>query len=193
MAAATAKLVQQRQNPLRERYHRIPAEAWIRDSAQTSNACGGDPFHGAVIPANSAGAPLRFGIHRAVGGDHDYPNPGDLLSAALAACLDSTLRMLADHMGVRLQSLEVKVEAECDVRGCLLVERSVPVGFQKMRCSVRLQPEGQVEAERLKMLLGAAEGSCVVLQTLRNGVTVTAQIDKADAEAANPALTAASD
>jgi uncharacterized OsmC-like protein len=187
MAATTANLVRQRQTPLRERYRHIPAEAWIRDSAQTSNACGGDPFHGAVIPANSAGAPLRFGIHRAVGGDHDYPNPGDLLSAALAACLDSTLRMLAEHMGVRLQSLEVRVEAECDVRGCLLVERSVPVGFQKMRCSVRLQPEGQVEAERLKMLLGAAEGSCVVLQTLRNGVTVTAQIDNADAVAADPA------
>ncbi len=193
MDTAKVKLVQQRQSPLRERYRRAPTEAWIRDGAQTLNACGGDPFHGAVLPANSAGVPLRFGIHRAIGGDHDYPNPGDLLSAALAACFDSTLRMLADHLGVRLASLQVKVEAECDVRGCLLVERSVPVGFQKMRCSVRLQPEGQVEAERLQMLIAAAEGSCVVLQTLRNGVTVTAQIDNADAEAIKPALTAASD
>jgi len=193
MVTAKANLVQQRQNPLRERYRRAPTEAWIRDGAQTINGCGGDPFHGAVVPANNAGATLCFGIHRAVGGDHDYPNPGDLLSAALAACFDSTLRMLAGHLGVRLQSLEVKVEAECDVRGCLLVERSVPVGFQKMRCSVRLQPEGEVEPERLQMLLGAAEGSCVVLQTLRHGVTVTAQIDDTDAEAVRTAMTAASD
>ena len=193
MATAKPKLVQQRQNPLRDRYRHAPTEAWIRDGAQTINACGEDPFHGAVIPANSGGAPLRFGIHRAVGGDHDYPNPGDLLSAALAACFDSTLRMLADHLGVRLQSLEVKVEAECDVRGCLLVDRSVPVGFQRMHCSVRLQPEGDVEAERLQMLVGAAERSCVVMQTLRNGVTVTAQIDSASAEGINPALAAASD
>jgi len=57
----------------------------------------------------------------------------------------------------------------------------------------RLQPEGEVELERLQMLPGAAEGSCVVLQTLRNGVTVTAQIDKADADAVKPALMAASD
>jgi uncharacterized OsmC-like protein len=174
---ATPRLVQQRQNPLRERYRRVPTEAWIRDGAQTVNACGGDQFHGAVIPANSDGTPLRFGIHRAVGGDHDYPNPGDLLSAALAACFDSTLRMIADHLDVPLQSLEVRVEAECDVRGCLLVDRSVPVGFQKMRCSVRLQPEGQVDAERLQTLVSAAEGCCVVLQTLRNGVAVSAQID----------------
>jgi uncharacterized OsmC-like protein len=193
MATATAKLVQQRQNPLRERYRRVPTEAWICDGAQTINGCGGDPFHGAVILANNAGAPLCFGIHRAVGGDHDCPNPGDLLSAALAACLDSTLRMPADHLDVRLQSLEVKVEAECDVRGCLLVERSVPVGFQRMRCRVRLQPEGEVEPERLQMLLGAAERSCVVLQTLRSGVTVTAQIDNTDAEAVSTAMTAASD
>jgi len=190
MATARVKLVQQRQDPLRERYRVAPAEAWIRDGAQTINGCGGDPFHGAVIPANNAAVPLCFGIHRAVGGDHDYPNPGDLLSAALAACFDSTLRMLADHLGIRLQSLEVKVEAECDVRGCLLVERSVPVGFQKMRCSVRLQPEGRVDPERLQMLLGAAEASCVVLQTLRNGVTVTTQVDSADAGAVKPPLMA---
>jgi uncharacterized OsmC-like protein len=190
MATTTAKLVQQRQAPLRERYRRAPTEAWICDGAQTVNGCGGDPFHGAVTPANNAGTPLCFGIHRAVGGDHDYPNPGDLLCAALAACLDSTLRMLADHLGIRFQSIEVKVDAECDVRGCLLVERSVPVGFQKMRCTVRLQPEGEVEPERLQKLLGAAEASCVVLQTLRNGVTVITQVDNPDAGALNPALAA---
>ena len=188
MASTTVKLVQQRQNPLREQYRRVPAEAWICDGAQTINACGGDPFHGAVIPANNAGAALCFGIHRAVGGDHDFPNPGDLLSAALASCFDSTLRMFADHLGIPLQSVEVKVEAECDVRGCLLVERSVPVGFQKMRCSVRLQPEGHVEAERLQMLLSAAESSCVVLQTLRNGVAISTQIDNGGGESVNAAL-----
>ena len=172
MAKPNPSVVQLRQGPLRDRYRRFPGEAWITDRAQTVDSCGADPFHGAVLPANSSGAPLRLGIHRAVGGDHDYPNPGDLLSAALAGCLDSTMRMLADHLGICLASLEVEVEAECDVRGCLLVERSVPVGFQRMHCRVRLQPEGQVDTEQLQMLVAAAENSCVVLQTLRNGVTV---------------------
>jgi len=177
MAPAKTKLVQQRQNPLRERYRSVPAEAWIRDGAQTINGCGGDAFHGAVTPDNSGGTPLCFGIHRAIGGDHDFPNPGDLLSSALAACLDSTLRMIAEHLGVRLQSLEVKVQAELDVRGCLMVDRSVPVGFQKMHCSVRLRPEGQVDAKTLQTLLRTAESCCVVLQTLRNGVPVSTQVD----------------
>jgi uncharacterized OsmC-like protein len=171
-----ANLVQQRQAPLRDRYRKSPAEAWITDSAKTVNACDGDEFHGAVVPANADGTPLRFGIHHAVGGDHDRPNPGDLLCAALAACLDSTLRMLAAHLGVGLQSLEVEVAAECDVRGCLMVERTVPTGFQRMRCEVRLRPVEGVDDDKLRKLLAAAEASCVILQTLRNGVAVQTQL-----------------
>ena len=187
MGTRSAGIVRQRQGPLRERYHRVPAEAWITDSARTVNACDEDPFHGTVVPANGSDAPLRFGIHRAVGGFHDYPNPGDLLSAALAACFDSTLRMLADHLGIRLESVEVRVDAECDVRGCLLVERAVPVGFQGMRCRVRLQPKDDVDEETMQMLVAAAEKSCVVMQTLRNGVAVQTRIDAGSAVASDTA------
>jgi len=180
MATRTASLVQQRQAPLRNRYRTAPGEAWIRDGAKTIDACGGDAFHGAVLPSNSVDAPIRFGIHRAVGGDHDYPNPGDLLSAALAACFDSTLRMIAEHLDIRLASLEVAVDAQCDVRGCLLVDAAVPVGFQSMSCRVRIKPEGSIDPERLQMLLAAAEKSCVVLQTLRSGVSVRTHIETND-------------
>jgi len=187
MGTRRASLVQRRQDPLRARYRIDPAEAWISDGAQTISACGGDPFHGVVVPANGTDALLQFGIHRAVGGFHDYPNPGDLLSAALAACFDSTLRMIAEHLGIRLEALEVKVDAECDVRGCLMVERAVPVGFQRMRCGVRLQTKDHVDEETIKMLLGAAEHSCVVMQTLRNGVAVQTQVDSSNATAARSA------
>jgi uncharacterized OsmC-like protein len=177
MGTRRASLVERRQDQLRDRYRTAPAEAWISDGAQTISACGGDPFHGVVVPANGGAAPLQFGIHRAIGGFHDQPNPGDLLSAALAACFDSTLRMIAEHLGIRLESLEVKVDSECDVRGCLLVERAVPVGFQRMRCGVRLQTKDRVDEETIKRLIAAAEHSCVVMQTLRNGVTVQAQVE----------------
>jgi len=192
MATKRASFVQRRQDPLRVRYRSAPAEAWISDCAQTISACGGDPFHGVVVPANSGDAPLQFGIHRAVGGFHDYPNPGDLLSAALAACFDSTLRMLAEHLGIRLESLEVKVDAECDVRGCLLVEHAVPVGFQRMRCGVRLLTKDRVDEEAIKRLIAAAEHSCVVLQTLRNGVNVQTQVE-ANHAAATMAVAASHD
>ena len=177
MGTRNTGIVQQRQGPLRERYRRVPADAWINDGARTLDACDEDPFHGNVVPANGGDAPLRFGIHRAVGGFHDFPNPGDLLSAALAACFDSTLRMVADHLGIRLASLNVEVTAECDVRGCLQVDAAVPVGFQRMRCRVRLQPKDGTDENKTRMLVGVAENCCVVLQTLRNGVAVETEVD----------------
>ena len=185
MGTRNAGVVRQRQDPLREGYRRTPAEAWITDGAKTRNACGEDPFHGIVVPANSSDAPLRFGIHRAVGGYHDYPNPGDLLSAALAACFDSTLRMVADHLGIRLQWLDVDVAADLDVRGCLQVDTAVPVGFQRMRCRVRLQPADAVDENKMRMLVGVAENCCVVLQTLRNGVAVQADVEASRASTAS--------
>ena len=131
---------------------------------------------------------MRFGIHRAVGGDHDLPNPGDLLCAALAACLDATIRMIADHFRVPLASLQVKVAAECDVRGCLMVDPAVPVGFQRLHCSVRLVPEGDVDRDDLHGLLAAAEKCCVVMQTLRGGVTVLTELEAIDSSAPEIAL-----
>ncbi len=184
MDTSNSGIVRQRQGPLRERYRRVPADAWIADGARTVNACDEDPFHGNVVPANGGGARFRFGIHRAVGGFHDFPNPGDLLSAALAACFDSTLRMLADHLGIRLESLDIEVAAECDVRGCLQVDAAVPVGFQRMRCRVRLQPRDGADENKIRMLVAVAENCCVVLQTLRHGVEVETAVE-------GPAATAA--
>src|SRR4030042_3162777 len=129
-----------RQDPLRKRYRESPEEAMITDRAITTGGTECDPVTGKVVPGSKAhGVVWSFGIHRAVGGDHDLPNPGDLLAAALATCLDSTIRLIADRLGVSLISLSVEVVAEVDVRGCLLVDRSIPVGFQKMRCHVALK------------------------------------------------------
>jgi len=189
MGTRSTGIAQQRQGPLRERYRSVPADAWISDGARTLNACAEDPFHGNVVPANGSDAPFRFGVHRAVGGFHDYPNPGDLLSAALAACFDSTLRIVAEHLGIRLDSLDVEVTAECDVRGCLQVDPEVPVGFQRMRCRVRLQAANAIDENKARMLVAVAENCCVVLQTLRNGVTVEAEVDAVPAVRASAAAT----
>lgn len=180
MTTKTASLVQQRQAPLCEQYAKSPATARIFDSAHTLNACSGDAFHGTVVPNHGSSAPLHFGIHEAVGGDHDLPNPGDLLCAGLAACLDATLRMVASHMAISLKEVQVKVKAECDVRGCLMVDPGVPVGFQRLYCSVHLVPESNVEVSKLQNLLAAAESCCVVMQTLRGGVSVVTELEATD-------------
>jgi uncharacterized OsmC-like protein len=88
------------------------------------------------------------------------------------------LRIIADRLEIPIANLEVSTRAEVDVRGTLLVDRNVPVGFQQIKCQVRLTPEANVPPEKVKMLQAAAEHSCVVLQTLRNGVPVQTQFDE---------------
>ncbi|SEP24064.1 Uncharacterized OsmC-related protein [Salinihabitans flavidus] len=172
MSKTMTALVKERQEPLQDRYKTAPDEARITDHAIAESGAA-DPFHGTVKVGDGQSAPWDFGIHRAIGGDHDLPNPGDILCAALAACLDSTLCMIAARMGVPLESLEVSVNARVDVRGCLMVDRTVPTGFQRIEVDVLLEVTEGVEPAQIKMLTSTAEQCCVVLQTLREGVPVT--------------------
>lgn len=168
--------VRKAQAPLRERYTEEPEAAFISDTARTTGTVLPDPFHGTVIPGRGHEKEWSYGVHRAVGGPHDAPVPGDILCSALATCLESTIRMIADRLSVELQSLEVSVSADVDVRGTLAVDRDVPVGFQSMRCEVEMEPAGDVDAELLQKVFRSAERSCVVLQTLRSGVDVDATL-----------------
>jgi uncharacterized OsmC-like protein len=165
------------QAPLRALYKSSPQAARVTDHARTTGADPGDPFHSTVEPMPGCGAPLPVGVHRAIGGMHDAPTPGDILCAALAACQDSAVRMVANLLGVELEFLEVEVTGDVDVRGAMAIERQVPVGFQSMRCDVRLRAKAGTNAELLEKLSAAAERCCVVQQTLRNPPTVQTTFD----------------
>ena len=156
------------QTPLRARYKSSPEAAMVSDHARTTGSDPRDPFHATVEPMTGCGVTVPVGVHRAVGGPHDAPTPGDILCAALASCQDSAVRMVANMLGVELEFLEVEVTAEADVRGAMAMDRQVPVGFQAMRCDVRLRAKEGTSPEILDKLRVAAERCCVVQQTLRN-------------------------
>jgi uncharacterized OsmC-like protein len=173
----------ERQALVRARYKRRPATARIVKRARTGPADGRDPFHGAVVAENASdpsrpyGVEWRYGVDAAVGGLHDAPNPGELLCAALAACTDGSVRMIADLLRLRLDELEVEVSGDLDVRGTLGLDRSVPVGFERLAVSVRVRAAPATPRDRIDRLAGAAERACVVLDTLRRGVPVDITFD----------------
>lgn len=186
-------LVADRQDPLREHYKTAPDDALITDHAHTVNSLARDALHGRVAPGDQDyGVQWSVGIHRAVGGYHDEPNPGDMLTAALAVCLDSTIRMIADRWGVELTKLRVDVDSEVDVRGTLVVDRTVPVGFQRMRLAVTMEAAPGTPRDVLEKVMKGAEYSCVNLQTLRNGVPVETSLHTSapPADTGAPAVTA---
>jgi uncharacterized OsmC-like protein len=163
-------------------YRKHPECALIRDGARTVQAryAPSDPLHSEVELGLGYGVKVPVGVHRALGGLHDFPNPGDILCSALAACADSTLRQIAGQLDVEITKLTVTVAGEVDVRGTLCVSREAPVAFQQMNVRVDLELAPGTMPKLEAKLLAAAEHCCVVLQTLRNGVPVTVQLNDAD-------------
>ena len=134
------------QIPLRQRYQAEPKAALVIDRARALGKDPDDPFHSIVMPMPQCGIAIPVGVHRAVGGLHDAPTPGDLLCAALAACQDSSVRMVANILGITLDSLEVEVTGDVDVRGTLAMNAEVPVGFRAIRCAIRLKAREGTDA-----------------------------------------------
>ena len=159
-----------RQEPLYARYKADPYTAMICDGARTSSdtVSADSPIYTEINFGVHNPISLPTGIHSAVGGESDFPNPGDILCGAIAGCLDSTIRIMANRVGVKLKKLKVEVNGHVDVRGTLRAERDVPVGFQRFDVAVTIKPRGFVPAKMLDKLVRAAEYSCVVIQSLRN-------------------------
>jgi uncharacterized OsmC-like protein len=180
MTTRARTFVGDRQDPLRERYRTEPEPAQVTDRARAIGGAELDPFHGRVVAGTRGGeAVLAIGAHEAVGGYHDQPNPGDILCAALACCLDSTIRMIANRLGVRLTRLEVDVTADVDVRGALMVDQQTPVGFTAMRCDVDIVTAEGTPQALTDGLIASAEHCCIVMNTLRGGVPVTTAVNSA--------------
>ena len=166
--------IRARQAPLRQRYADAPEAApqVLRVRGGTSDLA--DPLHCVVTPDSVPDASLRSGAHPAVGGDGDVPCSADLLLAALAACQETTVRMVAANMGIDLEELEVTVEGDWDPRGTLAMGRQFPIGLTAVRAHTRVVVRGDERGERAERLLRSAERYCVVLSTLREGVPVEA-------------------
>jgi len=177
--AAHCNALRRDQGALRKRYRvDAPGEALVTDTATSVAKAGDSPMWGSVqIGAPSFDVAAPVGVHRAVGGRHDLPVPGDILCAALVACVDTTIRILSNNLGMPLASLEVEVQADCDVRGTLLVDPSVRVGFSTMRVGVTVVPGPGVTSKQVEGLVKMAETCCVVLHTLKNGVDVAFQLN----------------
>ena len=161
-------IVYNAQKPLKASYKQDPRLAMVTDHAKTTGPDPSDPFHSQVEPMDGCGVVIPVGVHSAVGGPHDAPTPGDLLCAALAACQDSAVRMVANILGIELLSLQVQVTATVDVRGAMAMDPEVPVGFKSLACDVNIQVKDGTPPDLLEKLRVAAERCCVVQQTLRS-------------------------
>lgn len=167
-------LVWENQKPLYASYEANPNLAKITDVAWVNSDDLKDPFHTEVILNEEIQHTLPVGLHRAVGGLHDLPNPGDIMAASLAACFESTLRMIANRFGVKITKTRIKAIAHLDVKGTLLVDRNTPVGFTSMDLLIRITSiDGAPEI--LEKVIKGAEHCCVIFQTLNKSLEINTE------------------
>ncbi len=178
MNSELKNFMRDRQRPLTRLYKEEPKAALVVDHAHTTSDCT-DPLHG-ELRLGPTGDPLRFSLHQAVGGESDLAVPGDILCAALASCFDSTLRVIANRMGITVTELSIGVRAHVDVRGTLCVSPDVSVGFSRMTASIRLRAV-DAQPHLLKTLIKMTEHCCVVYQTLRHALPIALRLDLEDA------------
>jgi uncharacterized OsmC-like protein len=159
------------QATIRQRYRENPDDASevLRVSSGASDLR--DPLH-VTVQVESVPVKLAAGAHPTVGGVGDVPCSGDILLAALAACQETTLRMVAANMGISLEGVEVLVEADWDPRGTLAMGKDFPIGLTAIRSRTRVTLGAGERAERAERLLRSAEKYCVILNTLTSGVPV---------------------
>jgi len=175
IAVAANRNMKDRQEPLMVLYKQDAKQAQIVDMAKTTSSRipASTALYSEVSAGHNTPESYAIGVHQAVGGLSDYATPGDLFCAAIAACLDSTIRIISNRLSIPLKSLSVVVKAEVDVRGTLRVDDSVPVGFQDIQIEVDLQAMMQLPEATVRSILNAAEHSCVVLQTLKNTPSIS--------------------
>ncbi|MCJ7672531.1 MAG: OsmC family protein [Acidimicrobiia bacterium] len=90
---------------------------------------------------------------------------------ALAACMDGTIRMLADILEIELDRLRVEVVNRGDVRDILRAQDVRPPDDVGFRMTMEIEAPG-APPEAVEKLKKAAVASSAVLNMLRGGTPV---------------------
>jgi len=170
--------MQQTQAPLRQKYLQDQNAAQVVDWARTSTKtfAANNPLRTQVTVDALNPTDITIGVHQAVGGLSDAPTPGDLLCGALACCFDSTIRIIANLIGIELTELSVEVKGHVDVRGTLMIDKTVPVRFQRFDVNVSIDTSKPIGDANKQALLNAAENSCIVMQTIKGQAAINLQL-----------------
>jgi uncharacterized OsmC-like protein len=121
---------------------------------------------------------IRTGAHtfkvdepEALGGADVAANPVQYALASLGSCQAITYRIWAEHLGIDVDSVTVRVEGDLDLRGFFGVDDTVRPGFTAVR--VQVSVKGPESATRYQELATAVDKHCPVLDLFQNPVPVT--------------------
>lgn len=162
-----------RNQPELARFTWRASNRWIegthsRSQAEAFSGAGGDHAHAASF---------RFdGDHPAVlVGKDNGPTPVEFLLYSLAGCLTAGIANIASARGVKLSSVESRIEGPMDLRGILGLSDEVRNGYEKIRVTFKLT--GDAPPEKLRAIVEQSRSRSAVFDVLTNGTPVEIEVE----------------
>ena len=156
------------QAPLKKKYKENPEEAEY--TLHATGTLGGDL---SCFVETDLGS-VEAGLHPATGGDGSFACSGDMLLQSLAACAGVTMQSVATAMDINIWKGTVRADGLLDFRGTLGVSREAPVGFKEI--TVTFELDADADQKKLAKLVQLTERYCVVYQTLKNSLEISAEL-----------------
>ena len=109
-------------------------------------------------------------------GEDNGPNPVEYVLTALAACVTTSIVYHAAAKGIRLNSVESRLEGDIDLRGFLGLSEDVPRGYKEIRMYFKI--DADVPDEKLQELVQLGPTYSPVFDTITRAVPVSVQLEK---------------
>jgi uncharacterized OsmC-like protein len=109
-------------------------------------------------------------------GEDKGPNPVEYLLTALAGCLTSSLVYHAAAQGIKIRSVESRLEGDLDLRGFLGLAPDVKVGYETIRVIFTI--DADISDEQKEELVKIAQKYSPVFNTVSNPVSVSVELNK---------------
>lgn len=109
-----------------------------------------------------------------LGGDDSGASPVEHLLAALGSCQVISYQVWAAKLAIAIDSIDIDVTGDLDVRGFFGLDQDVRPGFNSVHVQARIT--GPETRERYEELTQIVERHCPVLDVLTAGVPVTSRV-----------------
>jgi uncharacterized OsmC-like protein len=134
-------------------------------------------FYGALQEDDSR-SPLVFDIDEppVLLGDNQGANPVEYLLVGLSGCLTTALVAHAAAKGIELKSVQSRLEGDLDVQGFLGLSDTIPVAYQEIRVSFRI--DADISDEEKQELVEMAQKYSPVFNSVTKPVSVKVGLDR---------------
>lgn len=176
VAALTETIEAIEADPTLARFEFRNRNRWLDGGHNRSTVQG---FYGAGREDDSRVDPFVFDADEPpilLGGNRGA-NPVEFILHAMVGCLTTSLVYFAAAQGVKIDAVESTLEGEIDLRGFLGLSKEVPVGYESIQVTMRV--ESEAPESKIRELVGLAQMRSPAFNSVVNPIPTEVRAIKA--------------